>query len=418
MTTEILAPPTAAEQLHDPEELRRNVTDRIYRLIDPSDRLQNRFRTLVGLDETPLRPAWLHIPTGYREIKDEESGEVIKTVPRQNDGYAVNVMLKDETVHECGAYKVRGGASAVADLDKDPVTASAGNHGNGTNYAVLRSNALLGTHFTTHVHASETASPVKINSLIANKAKVYQEGNRNLADATKGAERQVASDPDRYELVSAYDNIRVMAGQGTLLHESLLQLQESGFDLLHDEVEVVVPLGGGGMAAGCASWLHEMQQAGYVGRGVRLVAVQVEDKENCSFVDGTYTQTGEKTAAIIADMVQQGVLKLETVQTAEVASAMQVLKRTLGKEVEPAGALATAYVLRDAQRQRNTDEPDKRYVSVVSGANASAETLAEARRLAGPHPMSKLCGKFALSGFAQYSRLAAAPQIITPKSQR
>lgn len=397
------------EQLYDPEQLIAEVVGYQHQLLAEGEPLQHRFRELVGVDETPLRPAYLHMPTG---------------------GHGVSVMLKDETVHECGAYKVRGGAAAVAIVARDMphktgvVGASAGNHANGVNYAVRRHNALYGTHLTCDMHVSESASTIKVQPLIADGATVHQEGNRDLGDATAGAKRQAELHPE-LEFVSAYDDVRVMAGQGTLLHETLLQLQESGVDLLQDEIEIVVPLGGGGMAAGCASWLHELRQTGQVGTGIRLVAVQVADKENCSFVDGTYTKTGEKTDAILMYLKDLGVVSFATVTTTEVANAMQVLAETLSKDVEPAGALATAYVMRDAQERRDAkkkqqeDYSDKKYASVISGANASRETLTEARRLALAGKYFKHCGRLVLRGmFLGHSRIAAAQKIITPRKDR
>lgn len=435
MTTETLAPPNNQEQALDPEVLIQNVVGRVELLLDPTRPYESRFRDLVGTQETPLRPAYLHLPSR---------------------GQSVSVMFKDETGHRSRSYKVRGGASIVTAValeqpDKTGfVGASAGNHANGVLDAVLMHNDLYGTSYTCDMHVSESASPVKTESCAARGATIHQEGNRDLADATDGAKLQALENPE-LEFASAYDDERVMAGQATLLHETLVQLYESGVDLLHDEIEIVLPFGGGGMAAGCASWLYELQRRGQVGAGIKLVAVQVEDKENCSFVDGTYTKTGEKTAAIRAHLENLGVVSFASVTTTEVANAMQVLAETLGKDVEPAGALATAHVLRDAQGRRDgkrrqeiekeekrkkaeqeglqgdsneTVEPevdysDKKYVSVVSGANASRETLAKARKLALADKWSESCGKLALRGmFTRYSRIAAARQLITPAKYR
>ena len=146
---------------------------------------------------------------------------------------------KLETVQPTGSFKVRGALAACAAYASEGariVTASAGNHGLGIAYAAT----LLGVHAT--VVVPETASPVKVARL-----RSFDVDLREIGDDYDAAERaalEIASRDGRF--VSPYNDPHVIAGQATVALELLDQSAPA---------TVVVPVGGGGLAAGISQVL-------------------------------------------------------------------------------------------------------------------------------------------------------------------
>jgi threonine dehydratase len=150
------------------------------------------------------------------------------------------VLLKLEGVQPTGSFKVRGAASVLLDLDAEEaargvVTASTGNHGR----AVAHIAARTGVPATVCVSVNVPAG--KLAALHALGCEVVVEGS-SQSDALRVAGGLVA---DRgLTLVHPFDDPRVIAGQGTIGRELLEQCP----GLTH----VLVPLSGGGLAAGVA----------------------------------------------------------------------------------------------------------------------------------------------------------------------
>lgn len=144
---------------------------------------------------------------------------------------------KLETVQPTGSFKVRGALAACAAYAAEGariVTASAGNHGLGVAYAATR----LGVPAT--VVVPETASSVKVARLRTFDIDLRQIGRDY--DQAEHAALEIASGDGRF--VSPYNDPHVIAGQSTVATELLAQ---GPWDT---PITVVVPVGGGGLAAG------------------------------------------------------------------------------------------------------------------------------------------------------------------------
>jgi threonine dehydratase len=147
------------------------------------------------------------------------------------------VLLKLDSLQPTGSFKVRGALAALAacaGAGRPVVTASAGNHGLGVAYAATR----LGVDAT--VVVPRTASATKVEALrryavtLVLAGESYEEAEAAaLEHASTGA-----------HFISAFADRHVIAGQSTLLEEVVAALDAP--------VTVVVPVGGGGLAAGCA----------------------------------------------------------------------------------------------------------------------------------------------------------------------
>jgi len=159
-------------------------------------------------------------------------------VPVELSDFAAPAYLKLETLLPTGSFKVRGALAAVTASARDRrpvVTASAGNHGLGVAYAAT----LLGAEATVVVPAN--ASRAKIDALHRFAIDLRLIGDSY--DAAESAALELAAASGAH-FVSAYTDPDVIAGQATMVGEVAAEL--SG------EFQIVVPVGGGGLASGTA----------------------------------------------------------------------------------------------------------------------------------------------------------------------
>lgn len=178
-----------------------------------------------------------------------------------------------------------------------------------------------------------------------------------------------------------FDHPRVIAGQGTIAPEVVEQAGES----LHT---VLVPIGGGGLAAGMAAWLRERRPH------VRVIGVEplgaasmtaalaaggpVALPEVDTFVDGAAVgRVGELTFPLVRDLVDEVV----TVSEGAVCTEMLDLYQVEGIVAEPAGALASA-AARELAGSLGTSgvagaAADPTVVCLVSGGNNDVSRYSE-----------------------------------------
>lgn len=292
--------------------------------------------------------------------------------------------IQDDTVQESGAFKSRGAANAVLHSDaREVFGATAGNHGSGLAQACQK----LGKRAL--ISAPSGAAEVKIARMERFGAIV--DATFDNVDAAVPTS-QFAAEQRGGLFVHPYDNLDVIAGQATagfdMLQNLLREHTLKQVNLLEDDVEIFVPIGGGGLITGVASVFHWAKDTGYIGENVRVVGVQME---NCDAMrravdavreghpptdlfkpmelnprcDGTaVAKVGAFTLPVVAD--RRYVDRIELVSEQELGLGMYDLRAKLGKRIEPAGALAHAAALRSLQ-------PGYR-VPVCSGRNVTYET--------------------------------------------
>ena len=151
------------------------------------------------------------------------------------------VQLKAELRQQTGSFKDRGSLNKLLLLSREQreagvVAASAGNHAQ----ALARHAARLGIPCT--IVMPDTAPLIKVSNTRASGAKVIQTGE-TLSDGMVVVERLIGE--EGLTLVHAFDDLAVMAGQGTMGLEILEQVP--------DVSTIVVPVGGGGMISGIAT---------------------------------------------------------------------------------------------------------------------------------------------------------------------
>ena len=252
----------------------------------------------------------------------------------------MELWLKRDDLQRTGSFKERGARHALLCLTPAQrvhgvVAASAGNHALGLAYH----GAQLGVRVTVVVPA--TAPAVKINRCRGLGAEVVVHGE-NFEQAQAHAQHLSAG--TGAALVHPFDDLNVIAGQGTMALEILEQTPH--LDTL------VIPVGGGGLLAGTITAVKALRP------DVRVIAV--EPAHAAGFVaaylnggpapaalaptlaDGlAVSRIGVNTFALAAPFVDDVV----TVTEAEIATAIAVLVRRAGIVAEGAGATALAAVL-------------------------------------------------------------------------
>jgi threonine dehydratase len=282
------------------------------------------------------------------------------------------VLLKAENLQVTGSFKARGAANVIRRLPEEAlragvVAASAGNHAQAVAYAARDA----GTQAV--LVMPEEAPLAKIAAVRQYGGEVRLYGA--TYDDAKGEARRIAEEENR-TLVHAFDAPEVVAGQGTV-----------GLEVARDAPGVrlvVLPLGGGGLAAGAGLAIKGLLP------GARVVGVQAEA---CApYIDSlaAHRPIGARSANTICDgiavkrpgdftlpLVERYVDQVVTVSDDEVAQAMVLLLERSKLVVEGAGAVAVAALM-----QGRVEVPDAGEVcAVLSGGNVDASLLSECIRL-------------------------------------
>jgi threonine dehydratase len=304
--------------------------------------------------------------TEVREARQAIAKAAIRTpLVRLNTSDApAEIYLKLENLQPIGSFKIRGASNAIAhlsaaELERGVVTASAGNMAQGVAWRARE----LGIPCT--VIAPETAPETKIRA-------IERLGGRVLKvsyDQWWRAFEERAYPGVEGTFIHAFDDLNVMAGNGTI-----------GFEILEDLPEVdtvVIPWGGGGLTCGIASVLKELRPkckifAAEVGTAAPLAASwkagspQVIDPQR-SFVDGV---GGKSVFPCMFERAQSLIDGSLVAQVQEVASALRLIAERNHLIAEGAGATPVACALAGRAGAGKV-------VCVVSGGNIDLAKLAE-----------------------------------------
>ena len=277
-----------------------------------------------------------------------------------------DIWLKLENQQVTGSFKARGALNKIATLSPEEkmrgvVTGSAGNHGLGVAYAARTWGPL-----SANVFVPETAPPSKKDKMRRLGAALHEVG-QTYEEAHQAAEAFARDTGATY--IQAYDDVDVIAGQGTMALEILTDQPQT--DL------VIVPVGGGGMAAGVATTAKAANAA------CNIIGVQPEASPAAllSLRDGTPYDPYDHEPTI-ADGLAGGFgavpfLVAHTLIDEVLLSSEPALRRAvfslLNLEqllVEPSGAISVAPLL-----EGQLDVKGKTVVCVLSGCNIATHLL-------------------------------------------
>lgn len=301
-----------------------------------------------------------------------------------------NVYLKTENLQRTGSFKVRGATYKISRLSEEErqhgvIATSMGNHAQ----AVAVAAQSFGTPAT--IVMPEQAPLVKVIATQGYGAKVVLHGatfdeaavHARALQATTGA-----------TFVHAFDDPDIVAGQGTLGQEILSQLPTA--DVL------LIPVGGGGLISGIAIAARAIKP------NITIIGIEAAGAASCrasldageirtlpaitTIADGIALKSpGELTFSIIRKLVDEVV----TVEDVETMNAILLLQERCKLQVEAAGAVGLAALLRPGLLKL----AGKEVVVLLSGGNIDMNLL----------------GGFIAQGMLIQGRIAIVRTVITDR---
>lgn len=304
------------------------------------------------------------------QAKRTISGFVEKTpfakAPRLSQIYGAEVYLKKENLQITGAYKIRGAYNKIAHLSdeekaKGVVAASAGNHAQG----VAISAKSFGVNAT--IIMPEATPLLKVSGTKALGANVILKGD-NFDEAYAYA-LEFTKEHDKV-FVHPFDDEFVQAGQGTIALEMLDEVPDLDY--------IVLPVGGGGLISGVASYIKQINP------DIKIIAVgakgapamhdsfiakkQINSKSVRTIADGiSVRDASEITLKIILECVDEFV----QVGDDEIAGAILYLLEQQKIVVEGAGATGVAALMHGKFKY----EKNSKIGIILSGGNIDVQML-------------------------------------------
>ena len=302
--------------------------------------------------------------------------EVVLKTPLQlntnlSEKYQATIYLKREDLQKVRSYKIRGAYNKISHLNaaqktKGIVCASAGNHAQGVAYSCQ----LLQIQGKIYMPKTTPKQKIKQVQLFGKSFVEIVLTGDTFDDAFYAA--KLFSNENQLEFIHPFDDVEVIAGQGTV-----------GLEILSEKVSkidyLLLPVGGGGLAAGVSTVFKKlspktkiigvepegapsMQQAIYLEQPVLLDKID-------RFVDGAAVKkVGKQTYEVCKDTLDKIIL----VPEGKVCTTILQLYNEEAMVVEPAGALSIAALDFIADEIK-----EKKVVCIVSGSNNDIERTEE-----------------------------------------
>ena len=289
--------------------------------------------------------------------------------------------IADATRNPTSAFKIRGALAKVIEVHRSGqdtvITASAGNHGAG----VARAAELLGMQAI--IYVPENAPQVKVRKIESFGGTVIKVGC-SFDESLAHSKHDVRLRDGRASFVHPFDDLTVVAGQGTIGLEILEYVERVARQRPFERVRLFVPVGGGGLLAGIASSVKTLWKAGLP----RPEIVGVIDESSPAALLGTFfgrpvcampdtIADGTKVAMIGGSFlsVSQLVDYMILVRHDEIVSAMRHHELETLTQIEGAGALALAgeSVARDLKLFNGSGKTLS--IALISGRNVDPETF-------------------------------------------
>lgn len=270
-----------------------------------------------------------------------------------------NIYLKYENSQKTGSFKIRGASNKIAALVERGetgavVASSAGNHAQGVAYAAHR----FGIPAT--IVMPKTAPIAKAKATEGYGATVVLAGD--CYDDAYAKAREIC-EQEHATFLHPYNDPEVIAGQGTLGLEILGDLPTADV--------VIVPAGGGGLLAGVAACLKQINPR------IKVIGVQAEGADAIaqSFREKKYISTDSVSTIadgiavkapgdITVELINRYADDVVTVNDNEISEAILLLMERCKQIVEPSGATPVAAVLKG-----KVDVKGKKVVCLLSGGN-------------------------------------------------
>ncbi|HVW15810.1 MAG TPA: threonine ammonia-lyase IlvA [Mucilaginibacter sp.] len=306
--------------------------------------------------------------SAYANLKNVVKHTPLELSPRLSERFNAEIYLKREDLQWVRSYKLRGAYHMISSLPQDVlsrgvVCASAGNHAQGVAFA-CRKKQVNGVVFMPEITPKQ-----KIR-----QTEMFGKGNVTVilkGDTFDDCKDEALAYAHKFgtTFIPPFDNRFIIAGQGTVGMEI--------WEDLPDADMVIVPVGGGGLAAGVGAYLKRQRPdillLGAEPEGAPSMKAALKNgspvalEKIDTFVDGAAVKcVGELTYAYCARLLDD----IKTVAEGSICTAILNLYNEDGIVAEPAGALSVAALERYSDRIRR-----KKVVCVVSGGNNDIDRM-------------------------------------------
>lgn len=304
--------------------------------------------------------------------KFEEASEIVKQAASETklmySGYLSEttgnrVYLKPENMQVTGAYKIRGAYYKISTLSDEErqrgiITASAGNHAQGVAHAAK-------TYGAKAVIVMPTTTPlIKVNRTKSYGAEVVLYGD--VYDEACERAYELAKE-NGYTFVHPFNDLAVATGQGTIAMEIFKELPLVDI--------ILVPIGGGGLAAGVSTLAKLMnpkiQVIGVEPEGAACMKESIKNKKVTTLksvntiADGTAVKT---PGDLVFPYISQNIDDIITVPDEDLVVAFLDMVENHKMVVENSGLLTVAAL-------KQLKVKNKRIVSILSGGNMDVITM-------------------------------------------
>ena len=283
----------------------------------------------------------------------------ILAVEEKAFGINAKIFFKLECLQHTGSFKPRGAFNCILSSSVPAagvIAASGGNHGAAVAYAAQK----LG--YRAEIFVPAVAPANKVERLRQYGAAINLIGN-DYAEALAASKERAAQTGALG--IHAYDDERVLTGQGTLGME--LEEQVRGLD------SVLIAVGGGGLIGGVAAWYQDR---------VRIISVEPERAPSLQKAFGAGHPVDVETGGVASDslgarrvgelmfpIAQKFVSESLLVSDEQILEAQRALWQQLRLIAEPGGATAFAALLSGVYKPH----PGERVGVVLCGSNADLE---------------------------------------------
>ncbi len=278
------------------------------------------------------------------------------------------IYIKPENMQRVRSFKIRGALNKIYSLSEEErargvIAPSAGNHAQGVAFAATSLN------IKSTIVMPKTAPQSKITATIFYGGEVILADGSTFDEAFDLAKKM--ADEKGITLVHAFDDQKVIAGQGTIGVEIIQELPNVD--------TVFVPIGGGGLISGIAIAIKSINP------DVRIIGVEAENcpsmkesikvghpvkiKSKPTLADGIAVKApSELTLGIVTKLVDE----IVTVSESEIKDAMSFLIEECKLVAEGAGAVATAAII-----SNKVDIKGKKVISLLTGGNIDTNRMIE-----------------------------------------
>ena len=312
----------------------------------------------------------LDFEAAYEQLKGVVKRTPLEFNQRLSDRYDCEIYLKREDLQVVRSYKLRGAYNMISQLtveqlNRGVVCASAGNHAQGVAFSCRRLRT-KGVIFMPQITPKQKVSQTEMHG--NDNIEIILVGD-TFDDCLKEALAYTVA--NNMTFIPPFDNYQVIAGQGSV-----------GVEILEDlpDVEaVIIPIGGGGLAAGAGTYLKQHKP------GILIAGVEPEGAPSMRhaldeggpvtlstinrFVDGAAVKrVGELTYPICREVLDDMLL----VPEGKVCTTILKLYNEDAIVVEPAGALSIAVLDHYKHKLKG-----KKVVCIISGGNNDIDRMQE-----------------------------------------